>query len=268
MKILFLDIDDTLLTRGKTITPENRQAIHDAVAAGHKVVIASGRPLHATLPIVEDLKLAHGGYIIAYNGGQIYDCEAKKFLINETLTMDQVREIFAIADKAGFHCQTYDVDDAALVRKEDPEIEYYSENIHLPYRILPELPDGLTQEPVKCMIIDLEMSDRFYDLERKMQKRFAGQLSIFISNPRYLECVHAGIDKGAAVSWFCRHMNVPIEDAIAAGDSENDISMLKAAGTGCAMANASDSAKAAADYVTENDCDHSGVAEIIHKFLL
>ena len=83
-----------------------------------------------------------------------------------------------------------------------------------------------------------------------------------------LECVKEGISKGDAVRRLCRHLNLPVTSSIAAGDSENDISMLKAAHIGCAVANATDECKAAADYVTERSCEESGVAEIIRKFML
>ena len=55
---------------------------------------------------------------------------------------------------------------------------------------------------------------------------------------------------------------------MSAGDQENDISMIEAAGVGCAMANAVPACKEAADYITEADCDHDGLAEIIEKFIL
>ena len=55
---------------------------------------------------------------------------------------------------------------------------------------------------------------------------------------------------------------------MAAGDQENDISMIEASAVGAAMKNATDAVKASADYITENDCNHSGVAEILRKFIL
>jgi hypothetical protein len=79
--------------------------------------------------------------------------------------------------------------------------------------------------------------------------------------------VRKGTSKGAAVHWLCNYLDIPIENSVAAGDSENDISMIEAAGTGCAMQNATEACKNAADYITKLDCNHSGVAEIIEKFL-
>ena len=80
-KILFLDLDDTLLNHNKEITEGNRTAIQEAVKAGHRIVLASGRPLLAVLPIAAELKLqGEGTYVLAYNGAEIYDCFRKKVL--------------------------------------------------------------------------------------------------------------------------------------------------------------------------------------------
>lgn len=271
MKIIFIDIDDTLLTRDKKITPENKNAIRKVLETGNKAVICTGRPLAAALPIVEELGLTQDGcYVIAFNGGVIYDCYQKKNLVRETLTMNQVRHLFQAADEAGIHVQTYDKDDTVLTRQEDEEILSYCRRIRVPYRIDPGLPDSLTDDPVKVLMIDLNNHDRIETFRKSLESWAAGegQLNLFFSNPWYLECVKTGVSKGKAIHWFCDTMHVPIENTIGCGDSENDLSMIKETGIGCAMANAVDDCKKAADYVTERDCDHSGVAEIIEKFIL
>lgn len=268
MKILFLDIDDTLLNRKREISDRNREAIQRAVDAGHKVVICSGRPLLGVMPIVKDLGLTREGcYAISFNGAQIYDCYRQKTLLRKTLTMDQVRMLFEEAEKEGIHIQTYDEQDTVLVKEEDEEILSYCDKVNIAFRVEPHLPEALTAEPVKCLLLDLKSHERLEHFRKMIEERDEA-VNLFFSNPSYLECVSAGISKGEAVRWFCGYMQVPIEDSVSAGDSENDLSMLEAAGVGCAMANATDACKAAADYITEADCDHSGVAEIIEKFLL
>lgn len=271
MKIIFIDIDDTLLTRDKKITPENKLAIQKVLETGNKAVICTGRPLAAALPIVEELGLTREGcYIIAFNGSVIYDCYHKKNLVRETLNMDQVRYLFAASKKAGVHVQTYDEEDTVLTWKEDEEIISYCSRINVPFKTDPNLPDSLTSDPVKVLMIDLHNHARIEAFRKSIEDwaKGEGKINLFFSNPWYLECVKAGISKGTAIHWFCDALNVPIENTIGCGDSENDLSMIRETGIGCAMANAVDSCKEAADYVTENDCDHSGVAEIIEKFIL
>ena len=269
MKILFLDIDDTLLDREKNIPEENQKAIERAVDAGHKVGITSGRSLMSVLPVVESLgRRKEGGYAIAYNGGIIYDCFAKKALIRQTIPLATVKMIFAEADALGIHAQTYASDDTLLVREMDEETKFYTSRLYTATRLVPDLPDSLSEEPVKCLCIDLHDREKIEKLRGILAKKGEGDIDVFFSNAWYLECVKHGVSKGRAVEWFCDHMHVPIEDSVSAGDSENDIPMLRAAGVGCAMANATDACKSAADYITERDCDHAGVAEIIDRFLM
>lgn len=76
------------------------------------------------------------------------------------------------------------------------------------------------------------------------------------------------MEKGEALKAFCKRLEIPIANSLAAGDENNDISMIKAAGTGCAVANARPEVKAAADYVTLADNNQGAVREIIEKFML
>ena len=76
------------------------------------------------------------------------------------------------------------------------------------------------------------------------------------------------VSKGSGVRTLCEMLNVDLKNAYAAGDERNDISMIEAAGVGIAMKNAVDDVKAVADYVTENDNDNDGIAEVIDKLIL
>ena len=70
------------------------------------------------------------------------------------------------------------------------------------------------------------------------------------------------------LTWLCNHLGFGINKAIDVGDAENDMDAIATAGLGVAMANAIDKVKEIADVVLENDCDHSGCAEAIEKYLL
>ena len=106
------------------------------------------------------------------------------------------------------------------------------------------------------------------DYQKKTNEWADGKVDRFFSSNEYLEHVAPGINKGAAVAFLCEYTGIPLCNTVAAGDAENDISMIKAAHVGCAMKNAEENVKKAADYITENDNNHDGVAEIICKFIL
>ena len=267
-KILFLDIDDTLLTKDKAITDENADAIACAIKAGHRIVIASGRPLLGILPLAERLGIAgEGGYIIAMNGAEIYDCGTGRYLLRETLAPEDVEALFREAERHGLYVHTYD-GSTVLAKADGPELRWYVGQIHVPYRIVPELPAGLHSAPAKVLIASLSDHEALEVCRKDAAPRLLGRVSLFFSSKKLLECVKDGVSKGNAVTKLCGLLGIPIRNSFAAGDSENDIPMLLAAGLGCAMANATDACKDAASYVTERDCNHSGVAEIIEKFIL
>ena len=108
VKIFFTDMDDTLLNSEKQVTKENMDAISEALAAGHKIVFNTGRPLSGFLPILKELGLDREGcYAIAFNGGLIYDCAAKKTLYRRTIPLKYARVIFEKTQEAGLYCHTY-----------------------------------------------------------------------------------------------------------------------------------------------------------------
>ena len=267
-KILFLDLDDTLLNSRKEITFQNAAAIETALKNGHRIVINSGRPLMAITAQIDALNLNKNGcYAIAYNGGVIYDSFTKQVIYQRTLSIPDVQHIFAEAEKYGLYCQTYS--STHLITNQDaPELHAYISRFHLPYLIDPHCPDTLTEEPVKALVIGDESREKSLAYRAHMEEWSKGRISIFYSNQLYLEHVATGVSKGAAIEWLCSHLNIPLECTVAAGDAENDIPMLKTAHIGVAVANASEAVKTVADYVTEHDCNHDAVAEIIQKFIL
>ena len=118
-------------------------------------------------------------------------------------------------------------------------------------------------------MLDLHDYDRLVRIREEFLRRFSDKgLNCFFSSPYLLEVLPTGVTKGDALRYLCGLTGIPVEHSVSAGDQENDISMIEAAGVGCAMANAVPACKEAADYITEADCDHDGLAEIIEKFIL
>ena len=97
---------------------------------------------------------------------------------------------------------------------------------------------------------------RFYALEG---------VEVVQGSPDNIEVTAKGVDKGAALLALADHLGLPRESTLAVGDSDNDRAMLEKAGTAAVMANGMESVKALADLVSENDCDHDGVAEIFRR---
>ena len=108
---------------------------------------------------------------------------------------------------------------------------------------------------------------RMPHVEELMQQKFAGQLSIYRSQPFFIEVMPLGIEKAASLELLLRTQGLFAKNLMACGDGWNDLPMIRFAGLGVAMGNAVPQVKAAADYVTA-DNDHDGVGLAIEKFIL
>lgn len=269
-KILFLDLDGTLLNDRKEITAGNRQAMDEALDRGCRIVVASGRPLKSSLAQAKRLDLAGAGcYVIAYNGGVIYDCTVGRAVHRASLKLETLYRVYDEAARRGIYIQTYDREDVVIEpRCGEENAARYCAEIGLDWRRIGDVRRDLSEPPVKTLLIDYRDRKPLEDMARWLREELAGEADCFFSSPHLLEVVPRGVSKGSAVTELCRQLGIDVGSAVAAGDQCNDISMLRAAGVGVAMANAVEEAKAAADYVTERDNNHDGVEEIIRKFLL
>lgn len=267
-KILFTDLDGTLLDDNKNIHPANTAAIENALKAGHLVVAATGRSLSSALFAMENLHLNKAGcYAITYNGGIIYDCGAKKPIFKKSIPLEWAKYIFEEAEKFDIHCQTY-TDGKVITRKQTPELEQYKEATRMEAIVDPDLFSHLKEEPVKLLTSCLTGREKHEAYRRHMEDWAKGKMSLFFSGEYYLEHVMDGISKGNAIKMLCDYLQIPIENTIAAGDAENDLTMLNAAHIGVCMKNGTDEVKQAADYITELTNNEGAIAEVISKFLL
>lgn len=267
MKILFTDLDGTLLNRDKKISSENLEAIDYASRQGNITVISTGRSLSSALPYIEELaSVQKQSYAITYNGGLIYDCTSQKILYKKTIPLPYVQYIFQQAKKFHIHCQTYE-DGYVLAATDSEELREYAAHTSMPVRILPDPPGELTKEPFKILTSCLHDREHHQAYRRSLEDWSKDKISLFFSCDYYLEHVPLGVSKGNAIHILCQLLNVPIENTYAAGDAENDIAMLKAAHTGIAMANGTAEVKKVADYITKSDNNHGGIREIIKNFI-
>lgn len=269
-KILFLDLDGTLFNDAKEVTPENRAALERARGQGCRIAISTGRALPGAMGLVRELGLTgEGCYVSASNGGVLYDCGQDKVISRRLLPMEDAEELFAYAHGCGLHVQTYDREGVVVMRPFNESFveEYCRINNAMPWRVVGSLAE-LAEPPVKVLLMGPEDRAALGKAKTWMEEHMAGRAECFYSSPIMLDVMPAGVNKGRGVRELCRHLGIPVEQSAAAGDEANDIPMLKAAGVGAAMVNAAPEVKAAADYVTERDNNHSGVAEIVEKFCL
>lgn len=266
-RLLFLDLDGTLLNDAKEITPGNREALERTLKRGHGVIITTGRPLKSAMAQSRRLGLDKPGcYTIAYNGAMIYDWRSEQIIFSHALTIDSVIRVFEKANAIDEHVQTYDSMDVLVEKRcEDEALHRYCNMVSMTYRVIDDIHTDLRENPVKCLVINYEKKDGLLQMQDWIRTNMP-ELDCFFSSAYFLEVVPKGMNKGEAVKMLCARLGVEIENAVAAGDAANDMAMLKAAGIGAAMINGSDEVKAIADYITTRDNNHDGVAEIADKF--
>ncbi len=268
-KILFLDLDGTLLNDARQITPGNRAALEECLRRGHRVVIATGRPLSSALAQAQSLGLVGPGcYLIAFNGGIVYEPSREQVIFGKSLPIPAALAALRLGDAMGIHVQTYDAWEVLVEpRWEDDDLRYYCDRIRISYRVVADMEKALAREPAKVLAMG-ENQQAMLPLKQELERLYGGVLDCFFSDSRLLEIVPKGMNKGNAIRWTCQKLGIGIENAIAVGDEENDLTMIAAAGTGVAMANGTQKVKEIADYITQRDNNHDGIAEVVEKFLL
>ena len=277
MKLLFTDLDGTLLMDDKSINDCDMQAILRMIEAGHKFIMTTGRPLTSVKQLAEKYGfLKSGFYLVTFNGGLIYDCGKAEPILTRRISVDDVKFIMDEAHAAGMHAHTY-AGDLVVSEYETDQLKAYCASMKMDYVVVPDIREyfnGVNQPinvvvkpPIKVNVITPFEHSGLEDFRTQMRKTTEGKLFDVFSKPEMLEFSHMLTNKGEAVRFMAEFYHEPIENTIAVGDEENDSPMIKAAGIGVAMANGSDAVKSCADYITTRDNNHGGIAEVIEKFI-
>ena len=260
-KAIVLDLDGTLTNSKKEITPHTKDVLMRAQEMGVKIVLASGRPTYGIAPLADQLELDRfGGFILAINGARITNWTTKEIIFDQTLDESFVPELYKAAIDNHFQILTYQGDAIAATDIND---EYVVHEAFINKMPLIHYPDFLNQlyYPInKCLIVG--EPSRLAVLDKELAKQMEGRMSIYRSCDFFLECVPLGIDKAASLKRLFDHLDISLDEVIACGDGNNDLSMIKAAGMGVAMSNSSPDVLAAADFIPLSN-QKDGVAHAI-----
>ncbi len=269
-RIFFCDFDGTIARSDHTVSPAVRDVVRRFVEAGNIFVLCSGRPL-ANLKLLKKTWFPDiPAFLSGTNGAQIFDASSGRMLSYRSFPRELAREIIRKADELGFYTQTY-LSDGIAVRERTAITDTYLSWVDVPVRIMKEgYPDDLPEDPVKIASLTEGDRDEMLVIRSMVEEEFQGILACQFSGPHQLEFQPAGVNKGLSVRIICRYLGLPVENAIAAGDDENDLAMLREAGTGIAMINGlakTPALKDAAAIVTEEDFDHDGLVPVLEKLL-
>ena len=268
--ILFSDMDGTLLNNDSVVSDAMMDSLNRMIEAGHFLVLSSGRPLNSIIERVVKLGLNLPKLIIiSNNGGFIKNYDTGEDIYKVKIPVEVVRRLEQIADEFNLHIQGY-TDDDIVLHKADEELKFYKGRIHIPYVETDSIADYLkpSNGSLKMLAINLHDHELLIRFKNRIEEELGDKIDAVFSNDYYLEIIPEGVSKGNAIKIVADYLNIDIKDTFAAGDEENDISMIKAAHVGIAMKNGRDIVKEAADIVTEKDNDEDGLRDIIENMIL
>lgn len=276
IKAIAVDIDRTLVNDDREITSRTREALIDAQRAGVRLVIASGRPTQGVQRYARQLELAkYGGLILSYNGGRAVDARTGETLFERILPNDIVEQLLN-------HVRKYDVvpwfvdGEELIVENAFPDdifIDGESVNIiktecflcDLRVHEVKSLTEWADRRPQPKLLIaasDTYLAERW----REIAAPFEGKLESLFSCSYYYEFMPMGVDKGTGLASALSELGIDASEVVAFGDEQNDVGMIRWAGTGVAMGNATDEVKAVADRVTLTN-NEDGIAAALEDLL-
>ena len=269
--IVFCDMDGTLLATDKSVPELNLRALDLLAERGIPFVPCTGRPVSAVPGPVAAHPAAR--YAIGANGGVVVDMRAEATLKVTGIDKDRVLELY---ERVRTWPMTFDVFADGVVYSERARYDSMGSlgihpatlatlrQVRTPVDLMvPQIvARARNVEKLTCFFGDLGLRARL-----KAEAESIGGLDCACGDPNDLEIMAPGVSKGSALVWLCEHLGIPVASAVAFGDEDNDASMLRSAGTGVAMANATLAVKAVSDTLAPSN-DDAGVGRHLLQMLL
>ena len=270
IKLLAIDMDGTLLNEEKHIDTPQKEAVQKAIEDGIKVVLCTGRPLFGVLPVYGELELEKYNldeYVILNNGCSLRKTTNWELLDNKEITKEDV--IYLDKLRKGYNLDLTVSNDNDYFVVGDKANKYTIEDGKLVYvDIKPISLEEATSEKhtfFKSMYLgEEEEIQRFKNDNENLLK---DKYDAVLSQIHIFEMLPFGTNKAAALKELAEKLGIEREEIMTIGDGNNDVEMLEFAGIGVAMGNGTESAKKAANYVTDTNENH-GVAKAIEKYIL
>lgn len=267
IRLIALDLDGTLFNAEKEVTAANRQAILEAKKKDVKVVITTGRPLAAIGNLLDHLGLlSDDDYSITFNGGLVQK-NTGQVLSKKCLSLDEIQQIQSTLEPLALPVDILSDDLVYSLASQGKHSDYPQANPLLSFReilSLDQLPIDRDYNKI-VTVCDQDYLDQRLD---QLPKHLYQQFDAFKSREIIFEIMPKGVNKAAGLEILCQRLGISRQQVMALGDEANDVSMLKWAGLGLAMANATPLAQAAADIVIKYSNENSGVARAISQYVL
>lgn len=264
IRLVAMDLDDTLLRDDWTISPRVVESLRRAQALGVITTIATGRMPKGMRRYAEQLGIDVP--VITYHGAMIQKVLSGEILFRRVIPHKTASDIVKYVLDSGFHCHIY-LQDRVFTQEKNEYSRDYSRLNGLEIEqgdllsLLARGPEGVE----KILLIGEE--SELDHLAPSLKTRYSEQVHVTKSKSSFLEMVEVSVNKGTALKALANQLGIQQEEIMAIGDSFNDLEMIRYAGVGVAMGNARAEVKEAADYVTGTNME-DGVAQAVEKFVL
>lgn len=268
-KLIVSDIDGTLLRSDKHISETTKEKIENLIEAGHLFAVATGR-MHGAGKIITK-ELDYDGYLISCNGAVVKHLKTGAVIHAVTLDPALVAQVTEVCEKYKAYYHYYDIDAiyasayAHLAKKFAQGMDALPESFKFKV-VFPEyLPSLIGKFPIYKIGLYHEDPEIFETII-KVLKEIEG-LETCKSLETSFDVMAKGVSKATGIEAIRSHFEIPIEDVIAFGDNENDIDMIRYAGVGVAMSNATEALKAVANFVTLSN-DEDGLVYALNQLII
>ena len=262
-KMLVSDLDGTLLDSGMRIPREIREAVAFAREKGIYVILCSGRCYISMLIFEKALgPIPEGQLGISFNGGSVYEALPVKILTDYRLERGLAFEIIDGLKSLGAPVLVYQCADL-YAEHETPDITAYRHSSMMPVTLLDDFNE--IQGDISKILIR-SGKPVIESLEQSLRDLVHGRCGVYFSAHNLLEYCPLTANKGLGLKYVCDRLGIDASEVIAVGDQNNDIPMLREAGLGVAVGNATDETKNAADIAIGETNDQFAVAKIIYNY--
>lgn len=264
--LIALDLDGTLLTDHKEISPRNRQTLKKAISEGHIVVIATGRPHRASIDYYHRLGLDTP--MVNFNGALIHHPNDDKWdVLHNPMPIRTAQRIVEACYDLDVHNIVAEVMDNVYIDQYDEEILdiFQATRQDSPFTIgslknkLQDDPTSLLIHPKEDNIGQIRNHLNDYHAELIEHRKWGAPWNI-------IEIVKKGLNKAVGLQKIAHYYHIPRERIIAFGDEDNDLEMIDYAGIGVAMENAIDELKSVASHVTDTN-ENDGIGTFLNDYL-
>ncbi|WP_262314975.1 Cof-type HAD-IIB family hydrolase [Lacticaseibacillus parakribbianus] len=267
IRLIALDIDDTLLDSHHRILPSTQTAVAACLARGIKVVLTSGRPLAGIAPFMAALGIQGPDQYAVTNNGAVVVTAAGAVIGRRLVDNAGYRRMTALAKTLAVPFNVVAEDSTIITADCDVDATIVQQAAENAAGLLIREPGELPADFAVTKGLFVGAKTRLDAAAPQIEAALAADYSVLRAGPSFLEVMAQGVDKAAGLRQLATRLAISPADMMAFGDEGNDLAMFKLVGLAVCMQNGSDMAKAHADFVTASN-DDDGIAKALTRFVL